>query len=171
MNIKSFFKKETPLQEKNRQFENTFPNRELLKKVKNLSLKQKRSFIVGCLVNSLNTKYLDDEVCLKLINIYKEILKDESLNQKENYRWITPKLIENDDLKQSYEKSNALLLTKDDLKQFSKFFFMLPLDLTNLFEAVETVMQESDENRSLQAVYQMLDYMHTECVKYPEIGM
>ncbi|APD06122.1 hypothetical protein UJ101_00583 [Flavobacteriaceae bacterium UJ101] len=169
MNIKSFFKKKTPLEEENIRFEKTFPNKDLVRKIKMLSLKEKRLFIVQCLENCLHTQYLENEAYLKLMKVYKKILIDESLNQKESYQFITPKLIENEDQKWFYKVSNPLSITLDDLNQFSRFFFMLPINLIDLFQQIEIVMLTSDEECILNAFYKVVNYMHIECVKYPEI--
>ncbi len=65
--LKAIFKKETPLQKENLQFEKQFSDLPLLKKIKKLTGDERKRFAINSLKNSLEVRYLNDEVCWKLM--------------------------------------------------------------------------------------------------------
>lgn len=161
------FKKKTPLQKENLQFEKQFVNASLLKAIKKMARIERKQFAIACLSNALKVRYSNDEIYLKLMRVYELILNDEKLNKKENYECITPKLIEREDIKWYTKERNSLSLSINDLNQFSQFFFMLPIDMATLFKQVEIIMLTSVKEEEYNALYKLLHYMEVEAVLYP----
>ncbi len=167
--LKAILKKKTPLQKENLQFEKQFSDLPLLKKIKKLTKDERKRFAINSLKNSLEVRYSNDEVCWKLMQVYDTLLRDKELNQKKKYKWITPKLIEKEDVKWYEKEANSLSLSRNDLNQFSQFFFMLPIDMVKLFELIETIMLTLVQEEEFNALYKLLHYMQEEAVSYPSI--